>query len=48
MTLHPLHHAKARPDHPAIVMAGSGETVSYAADGGDRQPDRALAAIGRA
>ena len=30
MTLHPLHHAKERPDHPAIVMAGSGETVSYA------------------
>jgi long-chain acyl-CoA synthetase len=28
---HPRHHAAARPDKPAIVMAGSGETVSYRA-----------------
>ena len=28
--MHPITHAAARPDHPAIIMAGSGETVSYA------------------
>ena len=28
--MHPITHARARPDHPAIVMAGSGETVTYA------------------
>ena len=27
--MHPIAHAEARPDHPAIIMAGSGETVSY-------------------
>ena len=27
--MHPIAHAQARPDHPAIIMAGSGETVSY-------------------
>ena len=27
--MHPISHAAARPDHPAIVMAGSGETVTY-------------------
>jgi long-chain acyl-CoA synthetase len=27
--LHPSIHARARPDKPALVMAGSGETVSY-------------------
>lgn len=27
--MHPITHAATRPDHPAIVMAGSGETVSY-------------------
>lgn len=27
--MHPITHAAARPDHPAIVMAGTGETVSY-------------------
>ncbi len=26
----PGFHARSRPDHPAIVMAGSGETVTYA------------------
>ncbi len=27
--MHPIQHAQTRPDHPAIIMAGSGETVSY-------------------
>lgn len=27
--MHPITHAAARPDHPAIIMAGSGETVTY-------------------
>ncbi|MCH2486307.1 MAG: acyl-CoA synthetase, partial [Erythrobacter sp.] len=27
--MHPIAHAKTRPDHPAIIMAGGGETVSY-------------------
>ena len=27
--MHPIQHAAARPDHPAIVMAGSGETVTF-------------------
>ncbi len=27
--MHPITHAAARPDHPAIIMAQSGETVSY-------------------
>lgn len=29
--MHPITHAQAHPEHPAIVMAGSGETVSYGA-----------------
>lgn len=29
--MHPITHAAARPDHPAIIVAGSGETVSYRA-----------------
>ncbi|MGB7371992.1 acyl-CoA synthetase, partial [Erythrobacter sp.] len=29
MSLHPTAHARARPDHPAVVMAGSGETMTY-------------------
>ncbi|WP_369026340.1 acyl-CoA synthetase [Qipengyuania sp. RANM35] len=28
--MHPIAHAAARPDHPALVMASSGETVSFA------------------
>jgi acyl-CoA synthetase (AMP-forming)/AMP-acid ligase II len=28
-TLYPGHWARIRPDHPAVVMAGSGETVTY-------------------
>lgn len=27
--MHPIQHAQARPNHPAIIMAGSGETVTY-------------------
>jgi len=27
--MHPITHAAQKPNHPAIVMAGSGETVSY-------------------
>jgi hypothetical protein len=28
--MHPSHFAASRPDKPAIIMAGTGETVSYA------------------
>jgi long-chain acyl-CoA synthetase len=28
--MHPTHHAAARPDQPAIIMAGSGQTVTFA------------------
>jgi len=27
--MHPITHAATKPDHPAIVMAGSGEAVTY-------------------
>ena len=27
--MHPIQHAQTRPDHPAIIMAGSGHTVTY-------------------
>ena len=27
--MHPIAHAQTRPDHPAIIMAGSGETVTF-------------------
>ncbi|MXP29389.1 AMP-binding protein [Porphyrobacter algicida] len=27
--MHPITHAQARPDHPAIIMAASGQTISY-------------------
>ncbi|RZV31008.1 MAG: acyl-CoA synthetase [Sphingomonadaceae bacterium] len=27
--MHPIQHAKTRPDHPAIIMASSGETVTF-------------------
>ncbi|MEO7026864.1 MAG: acyl-CoA synthetase [Caulobacteraceae bacterium] len=27
--MHPSHHARAHPDKPAYIMAGSGETVTY-------------------
>lgn len=29
MKPHPIEYARVRPDHPAIIMAGSGQTVSY-------------------
>lgn len=29
--MHPAIHARNRPDHPAIVMAGSGTTITYGA-----------------
>ncbi len=31
MDLHPIAHAAARPDHPAVIMAGSGAVTSYGA-----------------
>ena len=27
--MHPIQYAQSRPDHPAVIMAGSGETVTY-------------------
>ena len=27
--MHPIQHARMRPDHPAVIMAGSGETITY-------------------
>lgn len=27
--MHPIQHAQMRPDHPAVIMADSGETVTY-------------------
>ncbi|MGB5778501.1 MAG: acyl-CoA synthetase [Allopontixanthobacter sediminis] len=27
--MHPIQHAQSRPDHPAVIMAGSGETITY-------------------
>ncbi|MEZ5539456.1 MAG: acyl-CoA synthetase [Pseudomonadales bacterium] len=27
--LHPHFHAKTRPDHPAVIMASTGETISF-------------------
>ena len=29
MTMHPIAHAANRPDHPAIIMAGSGKQQTY-------------------
>lgn len=28
--MHPTHHARSQADKPAIIMAGSGETITYA------------------
>ena len=28
--MHPITHAQTRPDHPAMIMAGSGQTVTFA------------------
>ena len=30
MSQHPIAHAANRPDHPAVIMAGSGEQMTYA------------------
>ncbi|SMQ68836.1 fatty-acyl-CoA synthase [Altererythrobacter xiamenensis] len=27
--MHPIQHAASRPDHPAVIMAGSGETITF-------------------
>ncbi|MXO91560.1 acyl-CoA synthetase [Pontixanthobacter aquaemixtae] len=27
--MHPIQFAQSKPDHPAVIMAGSGETVTY-------------------
>ncbi len=27
--MHPIQHAKKRPDHPAVIMAGSGKTITF-------------------
>jgi len=27
--MHPIQRAKTQPDHPAVIMAGSGETITY-------------------
>ena len=27
--LHPFHHARTSPDKPALIMADTGQTVSY-------------------
>jgi long-chain acyl-CoA synthetase len=29
MSMHPIAHAANRPDHPAVIMAGSGEQMTY-------------------
>jgi len=29
MSMHPIAHAAARPDHPAVIMAGSGEQMTF-------------------
>lgn len=29
MTMHPIAYAATRPDHPAVIMAGSGEQMTY-------------------
>ncbi|QUL37140.1 acyl-CoA synthetase [Erythrobacter sp. JK5] len=31
MSLHPIAHAANRPDHPAVIMAGSGRQMTYRA-----------------
>ena len=27
--MHPIQHAQSRPDHPAVIMAGSGESMTF-------------------
>jgi fatty-acyl-CoA synthase len=29
MSMHPIAHAATRPDHPAVIMAGSGQQMTY-------------------
>jgi fatty-acyl-CoA synthase len=29
LSLHPIHHAQTRPDHPAVIMAGSGANMTF-------------------
>jgi fatty-acyl-CoA synthase len=29
MAMHPIAHAATRPDHPAVIMAGSGQQLTY-------------------
>ena len=29
MTMHPITHAVTRPDHPAVIMAGTGEQMTF-------------------
>ncbi|MEO0589299.1 MAG: AMP-binding protein, partial [Pseudomonadota bacterium] len=29
MALHPIAHAASRPDHPAVIMTGSGQKMTY-------------------
>jgi fatty-acyl-CoA synthase len=29
MSMHPIAHAAARPDHPAVIMAGSGQQMTF-------------------
>jgi fatty-acyl-CoA synthase len=29
MSMHPIAHAASRPDHPAVIMAGSGTQITY-------------------
>ena len=29
MSMHPIAHAATRPDHPAVIMAGSGQQMTF-------------------
>ncbi|MBA4050466.1 MAG: acyl-CoA synthetase, partial [Erythrobacter sp.] len=29
MSMHPIAHAATKPDHPAVIMAGSGQQMTY-------------------
>ena len=29
MSMHPIAHAATRPDHPAVIMTGSGKQITY-------------------
>jgi len=29
MNLHPIAHAASRPNHPAVIMTGSGKQLTY-------------------